>query len=636
MVQPSPGSTSGDIIIAHAPAPTFSRKVTPLGASEGPEATGSQKVSPISDYENVNDGSSLVFFERASKLEVTSNMISMCKQGKLSIVLDMIQNGSDVNVKGMFDNTPLIVACQYKQESIALALLKVEGIDIHHANSKGGMALTFACLEGMHDTVEVLLKKGARVHVPEAILYNNITDKNDYISPLSAAVINGHHSIVSILLRSADDSVIDRTFQQFSSLNTSSTVTKIVNRGVTSLMLACKNSHPTIVEMLLKQNANYNMLDSENNNILHYAAKCKNSEAIFLLMKEYNIFSPSLIYAKDSKGDTPLHICCDGKNVESASIILNYLKGKECRNALSVERLNDRHINDNALSGAIQLMVDQAISNLLSSSPENKKYSIKYIPQCCNILGKTPLHYAVKRRSTDLIGPLLKHGFDPDVQDKSGISPRDIAARLPKSSPIFSIIDSYVHNIDPNNEMLNAPATPEKLTPLTPVNSSTKVGDCPPIIVRIPPIKKSSSQKIPALLQPPPSREELLAKKRSSTLKSCENEAAMKCPETNEVYFDNNCANDVKPTIEAPSKDFLTPMKSESEVTSPQYTSGAKLKMVPQYSGSNYEAVTSAPEKKKVSSFKTKSSKSTVLEPPPPCNISARLFPSTGENIVSQ
>lgn len=105
----------------------------------------------------------------------------------------------DVNSRGMWDNTPLICACQYRHAAVALALCEA-GADVTVVNEKGNTALLHAALEGLEDVVQALLARGAPVHVPASVIYNSESDSNQVLTPLVAAVVNNRAGCVRALV----------------------------------------------------------------------------------------------------------------------------------------------------------------------------------------------------------------------------------------------------------------------------------------------------------------------------------------------------------------------------------------------------------------------------------------------------
>ena len=123
------------------------------------------------------------------------------KDGDVEQVQQVLAQGANVNVKGMWDNTPLICACQYGYTQVAVALLNAPDCDVNAVNEKGCTALHHACIEGLHTLVPLLLEKGARSNVPPAKLYNNSIDKNETLDPLQAATAVGDVASVVALAK---------------------------------------------------------------------------------------------------------------------------------------------------------------------------------------------------------------------------------------------------------------------------------------------------------------------------------------------------------------------------------------------------------------------------------------------------
>jgi len=665
VVNPDSNLTHGDIIVGR-----------PVTSS----SNNHSRVTP--QPENTSDGSTLIFYERAAPDATANNLVSMCKQGKYAEVTDLISQGFDVNVKGMWSNTPLIAACQYNHESIVLRLLEEDGVDIHHINQRGGKALTYACLGGMHDAVEKLLSMGAEAMCSDVVLYNGETDKNDFITPLSAAVINGHSAIASKILESKPEAV-DVTFSQYSKANGASTSPKAVTTGVTTLMLACKFAHVDIISYLIKHNVNCNTLDSDGNNILHYAAQSKNAEASLAALRDDRVLTPSLITMGDAIGDTPLHILCDGKKVAAVAILLKYLFSEEGKGKLRYERKSNAVAQKAAFAAVVEAIITQAMKNVVNNSISSSLtmdtfHLLHSVHLFKNNAEKTPLHVAVKRRSVDLVDALLEYGFDPNVKDASSTSPRDLALKLPKSSPILGKIDVMINKRKDDFEkeqqlrrteldlqeqhrkehqekeiaeagMLTPTASVKSLPP----NAITNDKLCSDTDKTIPdtPIKPSTERKkkLTGLLLSPPSRQELFSEKRKSRLQAPpvivpegdqnDNEVEAK-PETVDINDDEEVSKEdmdkqqepvsdmmMDGVIEPPTVNFTTPTKSNGMIPSPEYTSGAKLNTAPVFSGSkeNFTVVTSAPKKPQSGSGGGSGSgssvkkmlKSTFLHPPP-------------------
>jgi len=136
------------------------------------------------------------------------NLMASIKRGDVTVVEQLLQSGFDVNTVGMWGNTALLTACQYRKEKIAMLLLSLDkgkSVDVNVVNDRGYTPLLLATLEGMADVTESLLAHGATCTRPEARIYNHIFDVNMYLTPLSAAIVNGHVKIVENLLQHGYD-----------------------------------------------------------------------------------------------------------------------------------------------------------------------------------------------------------------------------------------------------------------------------------------------------------------------------------------------------------------------------------------------------------------------------------------------
>ena len=110
----------------------------------------------------------------------------------------------DLNVRGMWGNTPLLVAAQYNHSEVAKLLIQV-GADVTVVNDSGATALLYCCLEGQTELVDLLLSKDAVVEPPPARVYNSQCESHIRLTPLLAAAINGRTQIVSLLLEAGAD-----------------------------------------------------------------------------------------------------------------------------------------------------------------------------------------------------------------------------------------------------------------------------------------------------------------------------------------------------------------------------------------------------------------------------------------------
>ena len=124
------------------------------------------------------------------------------KAGDQPKVVELLEAGVELERRDAFENTPLILACHYAHEPLALELLR-RGADATAANEQGCTALLHACIEGLPAlTEELLLQQPAVPPAPApAPVYSRHTDETAPRTPLLAAAESGFTHGVRLLLR---------------------------------------------------------------------------------------------------------------------------------------------------------------------------------------------------------------------------------------------------------------------------------------------------------------------------------------------------------------------------------------------------------------------------------------------------
>lgn len=163
---------------------------------------------------------------------------------------------ADINERGMWDNTPLLVAAQYGHSDIALTLLK-HGANARAENDRRATALHYSTAEGHVELSKALLDNGADVDPPAAVVTHSFVngERSLLLTPLSAAAIGGHTELVRLLLdRSAE---VDRRIFPETPCNQISKEVLCESSGHTSaLMEAAKYGHTDTCTLLIDKGAN--------------------------------------------------------------------------------------------------------------------------------------------------------------------------------------------------------------------------------------------------------------------------------------------------------------------------------------------------------------------------------------------
>ena len=133
-------------------------------------------------------------------------LVKALKQGDTATVSSLIDGDAALlERRGMWENTPLLVACHYLHSELALMLL-ARGADAAASNEAGATALLFACVDSIEGVATRLLEMvdagGSSILLdpPPAMVYSRSTDSTDPRTPLQAAAENGFLAGVSGLL----------------------------------------------------------------------------------------------------------------------------------------------------------------------------------------------------------------------------------------------------------------------------------------------------------------------------------------------------------------------------------------------------------------------------------------------------
>ncbi len=198
-------------------------------------------------------------------------------QKNLSITLELIERGADVNTIGNDGRSPLHQAVVTLEEA-ARELVKA-GADINAQDNEGNTPLMYACMQAKEETVLWLLKAGADYGI----------QNNEGKTAEDMAAKKGYS-------RALEWMESDDTLLQACKNNQKRAVQVILKRGGadlnerdeacgTPLLYACQNNAPDIVKMLLDHGADVNIGDQKNHMPLHFAAALGNLPIINMLIK---------------------------------------------------------------------------------------------------------------------------------------------------------------------------------------------------------------------------------------------------------------------------------------------------------------------------------------------------------------
>ncbi|KAJ3653049.1 hypothetical protein Zmor_018967 [Zophobas morio] len=222
-----------------------------------------------------------------------------CKSGKYDMLKILLGNGA----KCFEGNTIWHALAQSRPKSCEeLKLLEniAPDVDVNAKNDKGITALHLGSVTGNYEIVKFLLANGAKPNIVDA----------DGNNPLHYVSWN----------RDSWDSNQDKIKLL---INKGINLNAPTKNGSTALQFACEYGDYEITKMLLENHASTNILDKDNNNALHYAARsweC-NREIIKLLIEEgIDVRTPN------NERTTAFELACEHDDSEIREMLVKCLR----------------------------------------------------------------------------------------------------------------------------------------------------------------------------------------------------------------------------------------------------------------------------------------------------------------------
>lgn len=234
--------------------------------------------------------------------ELSIQFLKAVKNGDLAYMDRVAQQATRsshaplINIRGMWESTPLIYACQYCHPQAAMWLLE-RGANVHMQNEKGVTPLLLASLEGMTSVVDwILTQQRASVDSTSSssgsastdplntvmpidkqigVVYNSAADLNIRANPLLAASMNGHVEIVAKLL--AHGASVNCGVP--ASASSASAAKQF------ALLLAAKYGHARVVRLLIKHGADFATSDANGNHALLLTCEASKEECAMELLR---------------------------------------------------------------------------------------------------------------------------------------------------------------------------------------------------------------------------------------------------------------------------------------------------------------------------------------------------------------
>ncbi|NXY16493.1 RN5A ribonuclease, partial [Atrichornis clamosus] len=186
---------------------------------------------------------------------LTFKLNAAVKNRNKEAVLELLEQGADVNSKVDGGWTPLHTAVQSGEEDLVRLLLD-RGACLHTRKDNGGTAFTEGGIAGNVDILKLLLDRGSNV---------NDRDVNGFTAFMEAAYYGREEALKFLYSRGAEVNLRRVTSEEKAKLH---------KGGATALMDACRERHFSAVKILVQEmGADVNIRDNRDRNALIHALK---------------------------------------------------------------------------------------------------------------------------------------------------------------------------------------------------------------------------------------------------------------------------------------------------------------------------------------------------------------------------
>ncbi|NXR32087.1 RN5A ribonuclease, partial [Zosterops hypoxanthus] len=187
--------------------------------------------------------------------DLSSELNYAVKYKDKEAVLELLEQGADVNSKVGSGWTPLQTAVQTREEDLVRLLLD-RGASVHARKDNGGTAFTEAGIRGDVGILQLLLERGADI---------NDRDINGFTAFMEAAWYGREEALRFLYSRGAEVNLRRETSEEKAKLH---------KGGATALMDACRERHFSAVKILVQEmGADVNIRDNRDRNALIHALK---------------------------------------------------------------------------------------------------------------------------------------------------------------------------------------------------------------------------------------------------------------------------------------------------------------------------------------------------------------------------
>ncbi|NXS37944.1 RN5A ribonuclease, partial [Pomatostomus ruficeps] len=238
---------------------------------------------------------------------LNSKLNAALKNRDKEAVLELLEQGADVNSQADSGWTPLQTAVQTGEEDLVRLLLDW-GASLHARKNNGGTAFTEAGIAGNVDILKLLLERGSNI---------NDQDINGFTAFMEAAWYGKEEALRFLYSRGAEVNLRRVTSEEKAKLH---------KGGATALMDACRERHFLTVKILVQEmGADVNIRDNRDRNALIHALKkglgkkrYKSAVSIVRFLLEHGVD----VKSKDECGKTALILAVEMESPELVTALL--------------------------------------------------------------------------------------------------------------------------------------------------------------------------------------------------------------------------------------------------------------------------------------------------------------------------
>ncbi|KAK6183473.1 hypothetical protein SNE40_010949 [Patella caerulea] len=335
----------------------------------------------------------------------------------------MIQNGADINVTSRYErNTPLMEAMVTRKKEIVQMLLDNPKLDVNATNFRKETALTIAVRVRRRELLPLLIARGAD---------SNHVDCTGF-TPLIHAVLEEDDKLLRLLLELGAD------------------VNKIDNRGETPLHFAVHNELSCIVKVLLENGADPNAVAGDSFILSPLLIATDSGSDDMLDVLKLLLDNGADVNITNEQGYAPIHNAAWNGLLPSLNLLLDHGSPHD------------------------GLTFDKNTPLTLAAHGKHPDVIDRLLPLNCDLNNKdkdldTALHYAALNDDCITLSRLIRHGADPDVQNRVCTTPLwnavyaesvEIVKALLKQNVTVEVASVGLNPYDGTKVLYSEPKTP--------------------------------------------------------------------------------------------------------------------------------------------------------------------------------